>query len=342
MYLSTLLTRFILLLLTISGLLLTFTLGIANAASFNAEIAFAYEGDIYLLNLGNNQVQNLTEGSPAIDKDPAWSPDGQQLVFAAARGSDQQIYLMSMDGTESRVLTSGEASKFRPQWSPDGTWIAYAAYGNRYPQLYALNLSDNQTYNLSKDTETAFVFDWSPDGRIAFAGANGVNMYIAQPDGSDLIRAKAGENIAQVYYFSPRWSPDGQQIAFTARVSDRLYIRIGEADGQRQRTLAPGNVPVWSPDSRMLAYIDHLPQTGSALFAANAQTGSRRQLSRAYEFAFSPAWSPDGRIIAFGCTMSKRDLLDGAGYLCFKDVGTGVVLMTSYRIYHLSSPVWRP
>ena len=55
---------------------------------------------------------------------PAWSPDGQKIVFNRyAPGAE--IIVMNADGTGQTPLGPG----YEPSWSPDGTKIVFVADG---------------------------------------------------------------------------------------------------------------------------------------------------------------------------------------------------------------------
>jgi hypothetical protein len=94
---------------------------------------------------------------------------------------------------------------------------------------------------------------------------------------------------------SPRWSPDGKSIVYTARVHGlmQVFTRLaGGADGV-QLTRAESNcfVPVWSPDGATVYYV-----SGTNLFAVPASGGSAQKVFQGVD---NIALHPDGTTLAF-------------------------------------------
>jgi TolB protein len=56
--------------------------------------------------------------NPAVDGEPAWSPDGHKIVFTSNRTGlfNFQIYVMSADGSGQTRLITDPAVDVSPQW----------------------------------------------------------------------------------------------------------------------------------------------------------------------------------------------------------------------------------
>ena len=89
--------------------------------------------DIYVMNADGTGVTQLTSTSkdaadnePAADNAPAWSPNGQKIVFQRTLGDgNEEIYVMHADGSDQTRLTNWPGTDEDPDWSPNGRWIAF-------------------------------------------------------------------------------------------------------------------------------------------------------------------------------------------------------------------------
>jgi TolB protein len=109
-------------------------------------ILFTYTPDspevssIYRYDIAAGTAERLP-GVPDQSYDPAPSPDGRWLAFAARTDGRTDVYLMPMSGGEPvRVTTSGLARA--PAFSPDGTRLAFIGIGEgeRGFDLWVLDL----------------------------------------------------------------------------------------------------------------------------------------------------------------------------------------------------------
>jgi Tol biopolymer transport system component len=197
---------------------------------------------------------------------PAWSPNGEWIVFLNENGTRGDIYLIHPDGTDLRRLTdSNDISRDgNLVWSPDGKQLAYSAYRGGKIEIFLMGVeealqgaaaSQQLTDNLSSVRN--LVTSWSPDGSwIAFSSNQDGNseIYLMNPDGSNMVRLT--NNPASDT--EPDWSPDGKQIAFSSDRDGNIEIYVlgveealqsaDDANVRRLTNYSGKDVgPVWKP-----------------------------------------------------------------------------------------------
>jgi len=107
-----------------------------------------------------HKVGNLAVGGRAD-----WSPDAQWIVSYAGDPGNREIYIMSADGLNARVISPVGGNSQEPSFSPDGQWVAFTSY-----------------------------FDHLGE-------ANGCEIYIMRTDGTDLRRLTNND----ICDSQPRW-----------------------------------------------------------------------------------------------------------------------------------------
>jgi acylaminoacyl-peptidase len=110
------------------------------------------------------------------------------------------------------------------------------------------------------------------------------------------------------YADSPKISPDGRWVAYVRVSADimtdrfRRSIWLVDADGRTHRPLVQGQggygSPVWSPNSRAIAYVANEP-SGAELRVFYMDTQRSAVIARLPGGASNLTWSPDGRSLAF-------------------------------------------
>lgn len=153
-------------------------------------------------------------------------------------------------------------------------------------------------------TSTVSVVPGYGRGHIVFSSLRDGNpeLYLIDATGSDLRRLtqSPGDD------WSPAWSRDGRQIAFTssrdATVAGVHNIYIMDADGSNVRrltyNLAWDEYADWSPDGSRLAFVTTADDNAEILVAP-AYGGDAQRLTYTYWNERNPAWSPDGSLLAF-------------------------------------------
>src|SRR3954471_8995263 len=162
---------------------------------------------------------------------PAWSPDGQQLVFTGYDGGLSDLFTVKRDGSGLRRLTQDKYADLHPVWSPDGRTIAFAtdrgpdtdfqklAIGNMRIALYDLDTGSIQVLD-QMDQGKNVSPQWAPDGKsIAFVSdRNGVsNIYLYELANKSLYQLTDFYTGAQgITPLSPvlSWAPQADRLAF--------------------------------------------------------------------------------------------------------------------------------
>jgi dipeptidyl aminopeptidase/acylaminoacyl peptidase len=147
--------------------------------------------------------------------------------------------------------------------------------------------------------------DLSPDGtEVAFAwNRTGAYELYTAPIAAERIIQLTESDTRSV---SPRWSPDGTQIAFTrdADGNERMAIWIVDRDGEHERKLTSDDDAMhrdiaWSPDGRSIACVANIGGKRFSIQLIDSSTGARRELTDgAYEDA-RPRFSPNGAWVLF-------------------------------------------
>lgn len=96
---------------------------------------------IFLADLNTGSYRAVT-GEAGGAYDPAWSPDGQWLTYAArqARGTETNLWLIRPDGTGRQRLTEGGKDR-GASWSPDGDQLAFIRQFDNGFALYFVELN---------------------------------------------------------------------------------------------------------------------------------------------------------------------------------------------------------
>lgn len=205
-----------------------------------------------------------------------------------------------------------------PLRDPHGLFLVIRGSG-KTSEIYALRPDGTDQRQLTHNTLLDAMPDWSPDGRhIVFIrvqdSASGVpipgnELWVMNADGSSPRRLVDATNSP----LHPRWSPDGQRIAFDAYDPSVGMFRphIMNADGSNVHALssAAGNASYveWAPDGTKLLFLSNrAPPYGLAMYVIQTDGSGERQLtdtSACNSTVSEPHWSPDGARIVYACAL---------------------------------------
>ena len=257
------------------------------------ELAFAYQGRIWIVPVEGGTARQLTSG-PGYHSQPSWSPDGRQVAYAADIDRNFDIFVVDVATGASRRLTDHPFLDLRPRWSPDGSRILFT-------------------------TERDGTFDlWVYD--LARAAAEPV---IADPDVNDMAGDWVGSS-GDIVFVSRRGEAalgSGSLWRWRAETGEsELLIRI-ETNYQA--------APVVASHGGIVAYITDASGNND-LYAVPSEKSLRGiqpvRLTHTRTDEYFPSWSPDGERIVFarnGGTDDQPRTIDGGMGFALYTVGRG-------------------
>jgi Tol biopolymer transport system component len=131
------------------------------------ERVFSRRYEIYICDAACTHDQNITnEGGYGgyYDTTPAWSPDGQRILFTSDRaGLILEVFVMNRDGSGVQQLTfNSRMHNWNPDWSPDGRQIAFVENVGAAGEVFVMDADGSHirriTFNPMNDTYPA----WQP------------------------------------------------------------------------------------------------------------------------------------------------------------------------------------
>jgi Tol biopolymer transport system component len=110
---------------------------------------------------GNHMHRLLPEADSEQDT-PAWSPDGNRIAFSAVRDGQWELFVVDVDGTNLRQLTTHSADDLHPTWSPDGSALAFQSNPEAQWDIYVVHSDGTGLLRLTSDPANDCNPSWRP------------------------------------------------------------------------------------------------------------------------------------------------------------------------------------
>jgi TolB protein len=255
-----------------------------------------------------------------------FSADGSRLIFQSTRDGRQcdQIYTMSVDGSNVKMISTGQGRTTCSYFFPNGERILYSSThlgGRECPPR--------------PDFSQGYVWAVYPS----------FDIFTARPDGSDLKQLTNSPG----YDAETTISKDGK-LAFTSMRDGDLDIYTMDANGKHVRRLTNelgyDGGPFWSYDGKQIVYRANHPQTEKEksdylsllkqnlirpttleIWVMNADGSNKRQVTHNGKASFAPYFFPDGKRIIFASNMADPKGRDFDLYMINVD-GSGLERIT--------------
>jgi dipeptidyl aminopeptidase/acylaminoacyl peptidase len=225
--------------------------------------------DLWATDVSGGEPERLTK-HPEGDGGARWAPDGETLYFLSTRSGSSQVYRLAGDEEPKRV-TDLPVSVGNLIVSPDGKHLAFSA--EVFVDCPDLACTAKRLEQRKQAQESGMVYDglfvrhWDTwkDGRRS-------HLFVMPAEGGEPVDVTRGldADVPTKPWGGPEeiaFSPDGEQVVFTARDvgreeawSTNFDLFVAPIDGSsapKKLTANPAwdTHPVFSPDGKTLAYL---------------------------------------------------------------------------------------
>lgn len=259
-----------------------------------AYLALEDAADLWIMQPDGSEPQNLTVDLDSTVLDFQWSLDSTQIIFSVidtetAMGS--AIWILDVEAFQLKQLIEAEAGSgekyllySNPSLSPDGSQIGFKS-DDVISGLSEFLIADLQENGIA-DTETVFESDdfireahWSPNGEqivVSTAGTESSELFLVNLGGET---SNLTQELGRLNGY-PRWSPDGNFIAFTSGppivYDSDIYLLELETDAITDLTgegiYRYDQYPAWAPDSQRIMFVSESNEVDS-LWIVDITTG---------------------------------------------------------------------
>lgn len=213
--------------------------------------------DIYVMQLPDGPVRRITRGYSVSSL--TWTADGSEIVFASSRNGTLSLWRVNAAGGKPRPLRAVGVDSFAPTIARRGHRLIYS-HGSALWGIFAVSLNDKRTASTTilTSSEEVAAPRISPSGkRITFQSwrSGSREIWMEKVDGSDPVQIT---NNPGQFAGDPRWSPNGEFIAFDARVNSFAHIYVIGTHGGKPRAITHGSfndvAPSWSVHGKFLFF----------------------------------------------------------------------------------------
>lgn len=291
---------------------------------------------------------------------PAVSPDGKKVLYGVSyesveqNKSNNELYVMNIDGTDATRLTHTPQSEGQAAWINGGKEIAFVAEKDGKPQMWVMNADGTGR-------------------RVVSRLENGVAGFLVSPDGKKVLvisSVKYGRTAADVYPDLPKANAriidDMMYKHWDEWVTEIPHPFIADFDGYSLKNIKdimdgePYESPMkpfggiesfaWSPDSKQVVYVsrkktgmEYAVSTNSDLYLYDLEKTTTRNLTEGMMgYDTAPAFSPDGTQLAW-LSMEHDGYESDKNRIFVMDMATGTRTdLTANWDYTADAIAWNP
>jgi dipeptidyl aminopeptidase/acylaminoacyl peptidase len=182
--------------------------------------------------------------------EPAWSFDGQSIVFTSTASGSPQIYRMTATGENVTRLTNDNAIDDQPTWSSTGT-IAFVSDLTGTREIYVMSGRGTELRQITHSGVNVTP-SWSPNGKeFAYTSLTpaGYQIFVADLVGDEPRRVTSSTPQSRF----PKWSPDATKLLVLRGPDSLGRFHLEAVDARSGIGLAPQSSPLigeggdWAP-----------------------------------------------------------------------------------------------
>ncbi|MEZ4524051.1 MAG: S9 family peptidase [Thermomicrobiales bacterium] len=234
-----------------------------------------YDGrnDVWVVDVEEGLPLQLTDAVTPQGPDPnqrqatplAWTPDSKHIIFASNDGG--KLYKVPADGGATERIEEAAGNHHSPAVSPDGARIAFVAERGETVDIFVVSADGTLLRQMSSPSDDGFVANprWSPGGGQLMWTRwphydmpwDETSIFVTDSTQGPATEISGGDRVVNNW---AQWSPDGEWIAFMSdrgREHPNLW-RMRPDGSDREALVTEDNDhlrPVWSPDSKKIAYL---------------------------------------------------------------------------------------
>lgn len=282
---------------------------------------------LYIANADGTNERLLLGNESVFEYHATFSPDGKSVAFTTERNGDgnSDVYMADVDGSNLRKIAATPAVEDAVSISPDGKYAAYASTRDVYTSnIWITDLQTGASRNLTNQT--------------------GVTGDPSSPNG----------------FFSPSWSPDGNNIVFSSDINTgwighdngigwehtqnlSLYTITPEGTGFRQVYSEPAfsfGSPKFSSDGKRVVFYSMTPQQtwdSRGSFSVNSTTNQILSVD------FATGANRIQHTNSSGCKIYPQYVNNTVGYLLKGGNNEGIHYTSGKKVLgSMRSPSWSP
>ncbi|HET9935973.1 MAG TPA: Tol-Pal system beta propeller repeat protein TolB [Methyloceanibacter sp.] len=227
-----------------------------------------------------------------------------RIVFVDESGPKnkrmKRLAIMDQDGSNVRLLTTGQNLVLTPRFSPSTQEITYTSFEGETPKVYLLNIETGQKEVVGAFPGMTFAPRFSPDGQrivMSLERDGNTNLFVMDLR-SRRTMPLTNDNAIDT---APCYSPDGREIVFESDRAGSRQLYVMGADGSSPRRISRSggsySTPVWSPRGDLIAFTKM--SGGQFLIGVMRPDGSGERILTEGFHNEGPTWAPNGRVLMF-------------------------------------------